>query len=290
MPIDGLTIIGEAINDSVPSTQKLFDADDIEGLKALAQEQDERGAGVIDVNVGLRSADFMAALVREVQSVTAKPLSIDTPDPVLARAGLAAYDLVRAGGQKPILNSIAPARLEMLDLYAVQPFRPIFMISERNEEGESRPNLTGEDTWQTARAMVKAVHSSGHDIPNEDIIFDPGIPPIGSDTHGLINMVIDAATLIHDDPDLAGVHMSVGLSNFTVMLPPRRASGGPVKSPLESAFITLAMPLGLDMVIGSVKRKYRLLPEGDDALQCLQDVLELKDYDRVMRVMEFYSA
>ena len=55
MPIEGLTIIGEAINDSVPSTQKLFDAGDMEGLKALAKMQDEHGAGYVDVNVGLRS-------------------------------------------------------------------------------------------------------------------------------------------------------------------------------------------------------------------------------------------
>ena len=41
MAIEGLAIIGESINDSVPSTKKLFDAGDIEGLKALAKAQDE---------------------------------------------------------------------------------------------------------------------------------------------------------------------------------------------------------------------------------------------------------
>ena len=54
----------------------------------------------------------------------------------------------------------------------------------------------------------------------------------------------------------------MGLSNFTVMLPPKRADGSPVKGPLESAFLTKAMPLGLDMVIGSVKRNYELLAAG----------------------------
>ena len=290
MPIEGLTIIGEAINDSVPSTQKLFDAGDMEGLKALAKMQDEHGAGYVDVNVGLRSAEFMADMVRQVQGLTAKPLSIDTPDPAMAKAGLEAYDPDRAGGQKPILNSIAPMRLEMLDLYAIQPFRPILMITERREGDQTRPNMVGEETWRSAKDMVNAVRDSGHDIPNEDIIFDPGIPPIGSDTHGLTNMVMDALKLIHEDPDLAGVHASVGLSNFTVMLPSKCASGAPVKGPLESAFLTLAMPLGLDMVIGSVKRKYAQLPEGHPALQCVQDILTLEGYDRVVRVMEFYSS
>ena len=74
MAIEGLTIIAEAINDSVPATRKLFDAGDVDGLLGLARLQDERGAGYIDVNVGPRSPEFMAELVRKIQGVTARPL------------------------------------------------------------------------------------------------------------------------------------------------------------------------------------------------------------------------
>ena len=56
MAIPALTIIGETINDSVPSTKQLFDAGDIEGLLELARFQDEHGAAYIDVNVGGRAA------------------------------------------------------------------------------------------------------------------------------------------------------------------------------------------------------------------------------------------
>jgi len=287
--IEGLAIIGESINDSVPSTKKLFDAGDIEGLKALAKAQDEGGAAYIDVNVGLRPPEFMADLVREVQRVTAKPLSIDTPDVEIARAGLDSYDAGRAGGQLPILNSISAVRTEMFELYGTQPFRPVFMVSERLEAGESRPNRSGAETYEAARSMLAAARSSGHEIPNEDLIFDPGIAPIGSDTEGLTKMVLDAMALIHEDASFSGVHMSVGLSNFTVMLPPRCADGSPVKSALESAFLTVAMPLGLDMVVGSVKRKYAVLAADHPALMCLRDVLSLDGYDAIMRVMAFYS-
>ncbi len=41
-----LTIIGESINDSVPSTKKLFDANDIAGLLELARFQDQQGAAI----------------------------------------------------------------------------------------------------------------------------------------------------------------------------------------------------------------------------------------------------
>ena len=154
MAIPSLKIIGESINDSVPSTKRLFDAGDIEGLRELARFQDERGAAYIDVNVGGRTAEFMAEIVRKVQRVTAKPLSIDTPDPVLARAALEVYDPARAGGQKPILNSITALRAGMFDLYKVQPFRPILLISEQVVERSiaalphARGNLRGGPvTW-----------------------------------------------------------------------------------------------------------------------------------------------
>ena len=87
----------------------------------------------------------------------------------------------------------------------------------------------------------------------------------------------------------AGVHLSVGLSNFTVMLPPRRADGSPVKLLLANAFLTRAMPLGLDNPIGSAKLAYSALPEGHPALQCFDDCLKLSDFDVLMRVQEFYS-
>ncbi len=290
MAIEGLRIIGEAINDSVPSTCKLFEAEDIDGIMALAKSQDEGGATFIDVNVGTRSAGFMADMVRRVQGVTAKPLSIDTPDPEMAAAGLEAYDVGRSGGVRPILNSISPSRLDMLDLYRIQPFMPILMVSERIVDGEVAPNRTGADTYAAAKDMLARMRAVDAAFLNELCIFDPGIPPIGTDIEGLVKMVLEGLRLIFEDPDFAGAHASVGLSNFSVMLPSKRADGSPVKGPLESAFLTKAMPLGLDTVIGSVKRNYQLLDSEHPAMRCLEDVLKLDGYDCIMRVAEFYAS
>ncbi len=289
MAIPGLTIIGESINDSVPSTKKLFDANDVPGLLELARTQDEKGAAYIDVNVGPRSPEFMADLVRKIQSVTAKPLSIDTPDPAIARAGLMAYDARRTGGKKPILNSISPLRTPMFEIYKDQPFMPILMSSERFERGAGCSNRTPEETRQTARALLEEARARIPGFTNEQAIIDPGIAPVGSDCEGQLKRVIESLALIHSDPFFAGVHMSVGLSNFTVMLPPKRADGTPVKGPLESAFLTMAVPLGLDMIIGSMVRKYELLPDGHPALVCLKDILKLDGYDTLMRLKEFYA-
>ena len=289
MAVEGLSIIGESINDSVPSTKKLFDAGDIDGLLALAKMQDERGAAYIDVNVGARSAEFMADMVAKVQSVTAKPLSIDTPDVELAKAGLEAYDQDRAGGEKPILNSVTSLRVDMFELYKTQPFKPILLVSEHVVDGQSKPCHTAEETYEATKYLVERFKQDAEGGTNDDCVIDPGIAPIGSDTEGNVHRLIAAMELIHGDAELAGVHASVGLSNFTVMLPPKRADGSPVKSPLESAFITKAMPLGLDMVIGSVKRKYQLLGPDHPAMVCLEDCLKLDGFDVLMRVREFYA-
>lgn len=287
MPIPNLTIIGESINDSVPSTHLLFEANDIAGLQALARAQDTGGAGYIDVNVGPRPGEFLAETVRLVQSVTAKPLSIDTPDPVMAEAGLKAYDRARGSGQLPILNSISQARREMFGLIRVMPFMPILLASERLENGVGQANHTAAEVHATARAMVE--EAGRHGIPVHHCIIDPAISPIGADSEGHFKCLMGAIQLIHDDPALKGVHMSVGLSNFTVMLPPKRADGSPTKGPLESAFLTLAVPLGMDHVIGSVKRKYELLAPDHPAMRCVNDCLKLEGFDVIMRVQEYYS-
>ncbi len=287
MPIQGLTIIGESINDSVPSTKKLYEANDIAGLKELAKSQDEGGAGYIDVNVGSRTPEFLAEMVRQVQSVTAKPLSIDTPDPVMAEAALKAYDLSRAGGKIPALNSISPLRVQMFELKKIVPFKPILLVTERNENGTGKPNHTAEQTYDTAKQMI--AEAKRHGIAVGDCIIDAGISPIGADSDDQFQRLIKSIRMIHDDPQFKGVHMSVGLSNFTVMLPPKRADGSPTKGPLESAFLTMAMPLGMDHVIGSVKRKYEILAPDHAAMQCLAHCLKLEGFDVIMRVQEYYA-
>ena len=290
MSIPGLTIIGESINDSVPSTHTLFNENNLDGIVELARQQAEKGAAYIDVNVGPRSPELMVDVIRRIQEHVSLPLSIDTPDSVIAAAGLEAYDAERAGNRIPILNSISEARLEMFDIYTRQPFLPILLVTEGlDDAGEMVLNKTAEQIHATAKSMVTTARSRIRQLPNDQIILDPGIMPLGSDSKGDFRRLMDALALIHQDSDLAGVNVSVGLSNFTAMLPSKKPDGSPVKGPLESAFLTMAMPLGLNTIIGSVKRKYALLTEDDPAMQCLQDVLRLEGVEAVMRVMMYFS-
>ena len=73
------------------------------------------------------------------------------------------------------------------------------------------------------------------------------------------------------------------------MLPSKRKlDGSPVKSPLESALLTIAFPLGMDHVVGSVKRKYERLPEDSEALQVVRECMELGGFASIKRVRKFY--
>lgn len=285
MAIDTLHIIGESINDSVPSTRQLYEAEDYDAIGELAFFQTENGATVIDVNVGSRAPEVMRRAVEAVQSRSSLPLSIDTPDRELASAGLLACDLDRG---KPILNSISPLRIEMFELYSLVPFRPILLISERRlPDGTGGPCRDADETYEAALQLFKIAKSYG--IPNEDIFFDAGIAPLATDTEGNLSRLLASLEMIHNNSEMRGTHASVGLSNFTVMLPAKRkVDDSPVKSPLESAFLTLAMPLGLDYVIGSVKRNYRILANDDQAMSCVTDVLRLRGVEALKRVRSFY--
>ena len=144
----------------------------------------------------------------------------------------------------PLLASaraLGALRAGMFDLYKIQPFKPILLVSENVVDGRSKPCHTAQETHAAAQSLVKTFLSRCPGATNDDCIIDPGIAPIGSDSEGHLRRIVEAMTLIHQDPDFRGVHMSVGLSNFTVMLPPKRPDGSPTKGPLESAFLTLAM-------------------------------------------------
>jgi cobalamin-dependent methionine synthase I len=287
MPLDGLTIIAEKINDSVPSTHTLFEEGKIDEIIQLAKDQAEQGGDYIDINVGTQNPELMGELVKSVQSIVNLPLSIDTPSFEIAEIGMKAYDPSKAGGKKPVLNSISLGRTEMFELSKIQPFKVILMASEHLQDGSTVQNKTGEDVLTAAKQIYEKAQFFG--FSNDDIIFDPTIAPIGSDMSGYTKMTIDGIGKIGSDPQFKGCHISVGLSNFTVQIPSKTKSGELVKTPLESAFLTLTMPKGLDFIIGSTKKKYQILSDDHPALVTLKDILKLEGIEALTRLQAFYS-
>jgi cobalamin-dependent methionine synthase I len=279
-PIKNLTIIGESINDSVPSTNKLFEENDFEGIQKLAESQAKKNVKYLDVNVGMRNTDFFSAVIQSIQNVVDLPLSIDTPSYELQEVGLKNYSLEEANNKKPIVNSISELRIDFFDLYKITPFIPILILSERDNNGEKAPNRNAIEIYETGKRLVKKARE--YNIPNEEIILDPGIAPIGVDFENKTKAVLRAMKLIKNDKYFENIHISVGLSNFSNMLPRRTL--------LENAFISLAQPLGLDFIIGNSKKKYKILSENEPALVALKEAMELGGYESLARIQEFISS
>lgn len=292
MSINNLTIIGERINPGFASSKALLDAQDIEGCQKLAISQQEKGAHYLTINVGVQataSPDFLVRLIKAVQEVVDLPLSFDSPHQMIQELCLKTYDQTKAAGRKPIVNSISELRLEMLDLLKIRPFRLVVMASERLENGYAMPNVTPAEIAQTAKRMAERIISTGPGMTLDDILIDVSLHPLATDTEGKTRRAIEAIQMIGSDPDLKGIHMIVGLSNLGIMLPKFAIDGSRLSVKLESAFLTLTMPYGLDTVLATPGRDYQILPEDDFILQGFKEAISLDGYDTLLRLRQLYQ-
>jgi len=292
MSIPGLTIIGDRINPGFRSTRTLYDNDDFAGLQALAIRQAQTGASELDVNPGdptLTSPGFLARLIHHLQAAVDLPLCLDTPDASLLEIALGAYDPDRARGRKPTINSIAASRWGLRDILRIRPSKVVVMASERLVGGRVVRCTTGEEVHAAAREMVDVLKTENACMTNDDFFVDVSVCTLSADTDGLLPMALDAVRLVHADADLQGVHIMGGLSNLPQHLPSKAVDGSGLKHQLECAFLSVAMPLGFDTVLGTPWRGYTLLPEDNFVLRQFREIIALRGYDALMSVMKLYD-
>jgi 5-methyltetrahydrofolate--homocysteine methyltransferase len=232
----------------------------------------------------------MVAVIKAVQEVVSVPLSFDFPNAEVQELCLRTYDPGKANGALPIVNSISELRWEMLELLKICPCRFILMASEREEGGQRIANKTAEEVYQTAARMTRKILSSGYGLTTDDLFVDVSIGPIGADMEGLTRMAVESIHKIGSDPELKGIHMSVGLSNSSIMLPKEAGDGSLLKPQIESAFLTLTVPYGLDTVLGTAGRDYNLLPEDNLVMRGVREAIGLDGIDAILRIQQIYQA
>lgn len=272
-----LHIIGELMNNSYARARNAFTARDPRGYAELARVQSERGAHYLTLNLDgtarlqVRMAEmleFLPDVIAAVQEATSVPISFDNPSVEYHKVALRHYDPSKSG--RPILNSVAASRTnldEMIALVKEYDTNVVVMASEHFVPGGTSQCLAPEDSHKAARHFVeRLVTEAGR--KNDQILIDPGLAPVGADTYGLVNIGLDAMRLISADPDLAGVHMLVGLSNF--------AWGTPkgVREQLENAYLTLGMEVGLDYALANPEKSPAPLPAGHPMVEKLRSALE----------------
>jgi cobalamin-dependent methionine synthase I len=291
MAIPGVSIIGDRINPGFKITKALIEAEDVAGLQALAVRQVQAGAWCLDVTVGPRGYKdfhFLTEVIKALQAAVDVPLCFDYPSAAVQEVCLKAYDLARAKGRKPVVNSLAETRQEMLDLVKICPFQVVLMASERLEEGSAKSNkLTSEVLGVARRMTAKLTQECG--FSRGDILVDVTIHSLISDLEGLTKMALEAIRSIGEDPELKGVHIMGGMTNIGNMLPPLKFNGLPLRQVVENAFLTLAVPLGFDTIMGTPWNDFRMLPDDNIVLQTLKDFTELKGLDAMRRLRQLWA-
>lgn len=276
MTQSSLQIIGELMNNSYARARRAFAERDTGGYQKLARVQSDLGARYLTLNLDgtqriqvkrEEMLDFLPEVVPAIQEATPVPISFDNPWVGYHRVALQHYDRNRSGA--PIVNSLAASREhldEMMELVAAYDTNVVIMASERMVPGGTAQCLSAADAHAAARHFVELLVTRAGRRP-EQIIIDPGLPPVGADTYGLVNIGLDAMRLIRNDPDLAGVHMLVGLSNF--------AWGTPkgIRGQLENAYLTLGMEAGLDFALANPEKSPGPLPPDHPMVARLRQAL-----------------
>jgi 5-methyltetrahydrofolate--homocysteine methyltransferase len=270
------TLIGELINNSFARAREAFQARDLSKYQQLAQLQSRLGADFLTLNIdGTQSMRvrkqemlaFLPDLIPAIQQATGTPIAFDSPDVDYHAQALSIY--TRTSANKPIVNSVAASREQldrMIALVADYDTKVIVMASEKFTSDGGAQCLGALEIYDTARRFVEILRNRA-DRANDDIIIDPGLAPIAADTYGLVNMSLDAMRLIRRDPDLKGVHISVGLTNFSFGVPREIRNG------LENAYITLALEVGLDFVLGNPEKRLHVLPADSKYLRVVRHAL-----------------
>jgi 5-methyltetrahydrofolate--homocysteine methyltransferase len=249
-----LHIIGELMNNSYARARRAFTDRNPAGYQELARLQSDAGVDYLTLNLDgtqriqvrrQEMLDLLPEVIPAIQEVTSTPIAFDNPSIDYHRVALEHYDRAKSG--PPILNSLAASRErldEMVELVKHYDTLAVIMASEIFVPDGTAQCLNAKDSHRAAKYFVELLHiKAGR--RNDQIIIDTGLAPVGADTYGLINIGLDAMRLISADPDLKGVHLIVGLSNFAWGTPKT------VRYDLEKAYLTLGMEAGLDFALAN---------------------------------------
>lgn len=246
-------LIGERINPTgKPRLKEALRSGDMDYVLRLAVEQQEKGAQVLDVNVGLPEVDEPTLLphtVEELQAVTDLPLQIDTNHPGAMAAAMRCYN------GRPLVNSVSGKAESMAAVFPLLKKYGGAAIALTLDEG-GIPS-TAQERLAIARRIIET--AAGYGIPKEDLIFDPLALTISAD-QGAAAVTLETVELITRE---LGCRTSLGVSNVSFGLPRREA--------VNSAFFLLALEKGLSAAI--------LNPNSTSMLDALRAYCALKGLD-----------
>lgn len=223
-------LIGERIN---PTGKKRFKQalkdNDMAYVLREGVRQTEKGAHVLDVNVGapgIDEASMLPSLVKELQVVTDLPLQMDTTNVVAMEKALRVYN------GKALINSVN-GKQEVLD--SVLPLAKKYsgMVVALTLDDSGIP-ATAEDRIAIAIRILEEAAKYG--LGKKDILFDPLALAVSADSSAAIE-TLRSVKMLSD----MGCMTSLGVSNVSFGLPDREC--------INSTFFALALNNGLSAAI-----------------------------------------
>ena len=237
-------IIGERIN---PTGKSKFKAalheNNIEYILSEGLTQEDNGAHILDVNVGLpeiNEPEMMERVVTRLQGVTALPLQIDTSDTAAMERGMRLYN------GKPMINSVSGKRESMEAVFPlVRKYGGVVVGLTLDENGIPED---AEGRVRVARKIYQTAAQYG--IDPENIVIDALAMTISSDSRSAL-VTLETLRRVHDE---LGGRTILGVSNISFGLPQREI--------INANFFTMALQSGLSCAIinpnaESMMRAYR---------------------------------
>lgn len=223
-------VIGERIN---PTGKKVFKEalrnGDIDYILNVGLKQEDAGAHVLDVNVGLPEIDeveTMKKVVTSLQSVTNLPLQIDTTNADAMEKALRLYN------GKAMINSVNGTKESMDSVFPlVKKYGGLVVALTLDENGIPKD---AEGRAKIAKKICECAAEYG--IKKKDIIIDPLAMTISADNNAALT-TLDALSLIAAN----GMKTVLGVSNISFGLPQRDF--------INASFYTLALGRGLSAAI-----------------------------------------
>jgi 5-methyltetrahydrofolate--homocysteine methyltransferase len=275
--------IGERTNvTGSPKFSKLILAGDYEGALAVAKQQVENGAQMIDVNLDEALLDSEKAMVTFLNlaasddAIARVPVMVDSSKWSVIEAGL------RCLQGKGVVNSISLKEGEqkfMQQARLIRRYGAAVVVMAFDERGQA-------DTFQRKVEVCQRSYrllTEEIGFPPQDIIFDPNVLTVGTGIDEHNNYAVDfirATRWIKDHLPLARV--SGGISNISFSFRGNNA----VREAMHSAFLYHAIKAGLDMGIvnAGMLGVYEDLPK--DLLELVEDVLLNRRPDATERLVK----
>jgi 5-methyltetrahydrofolate--homocysteine methyltransferase len=273
--------IGERCNaNGSKKFRDLQDAEDWDGITAIARDQVKEGSHTLDVCtafVGRDEVRDMTEVVSRLRGAVTTPLVIDSTELPVLEAGLKLY------GGKAILNSInfengegdAEARLRL-----ARKFGAAVVALTIDEDGMAKDAAS---KLRVARRLYDFAVNR-HGLPASDLLFDPLTFTIctgNEDDRKLAVETLDAIEMIAREMPECGIVL--GLSNVSFGLKPA------ARQVLNSVFIDLAIKRGMTGAIVHVSKILPLHTLPADEVRAAEDLILDRDPQALARYIALFG-